>query len=267
MKKLITISLVMLIALSATQMIAQVKIGDNPTTIDANSLLEIETDGHFTVVEKDTGFVGVGVKDPVANLHIKDDGVGFPYPLILTETEGVGASTWTHRLYNDGLFGPHLSFVRGGGTLAAPTKTLDGQRVLAISGSSGIGFGSNFLSTQIVGIRGESIGDYVSQALVEGRLILQAGRNGVTGSFAVLNSDTRFFGVNIEDPTVQLDVFGELRVRTKFNDAITGNTNAGTFETGVPNHVSPEGTIIFQNAHFYGNVDGTATGWKRLDVD
>ncbi len=43
MKKVITISLIMLIILCTTQMSAQVKIGDNPTVIDDGSMLEIES--------------------------------------------------------------------------------------------------------------------------------------------------------------------------------------------------------------------------------
>lgn len=50
----------------------QVKIGSNPTTISANTNLEVQaTNGHRTVVKQDNGFVGVGTITPNTNLQVE----------------------------------------------------------------------------------------------------------------------------------------------------------------------------------------------------
>ncbi len=58
---------------TSTTVLAQVKIGSNPTVIGANENLEVEdASGTKTVVTKDKGFVGIGTNAPISRLHVHE---------------------------------------------------------------------------------------------------------------------------------------------------------------------------------------------------
>lgn len=58
----------------SSPLIAQVKIGSNPTVIGANNNLEAEaTDGSKVVVTKDRGLVGIGIDTPGLRLHVMEN--------------------------------------------------------------------------------------------------------------------------------------------------------------------------------------------------
>jgi Chaperone of endosialidase len=70
MKNLKQFLAVTIIAIATTAIQAQVKIGANPTTITANTSLEIEaTNAQKVVVSKDKGYVGIGTNVPSWKLH------------------------------------------------------------------------------------------------------------------------------------------------------------------------------------------------------
>ncbi|GAB4039464.1 tail fiber domain-containing protein [Spirosoma jeollabukense] len=58
---------------AATSVVAQVKIGSNPTVIGTNENLEVEdASGTKTVITKDKGFVGIGTNAPIARLYVHE---------------------------------------------------------------------------------------------------------------------------------------------------------------------------------------------------
>lgn len=57
--------------LCSSSLLAQVKIGSNPTVINAANNLEVEsTNGNKTVIQKANGNVGIGIAAPTAKLHV-----------------------------------------------------------------------------------------------------------------------------------------------------------------------------------------------------
>jgi hypothetical protein len=84
---------------ASSSVFAQVKIGTNPMTIEANSNLEVEaTNGNKTVIQKDNGNLGVGTATPAAKLHVNGN-------QILGTASSVAQSTGTSQVVRDNTTG------------------------------------------------------------------------------------------------------------------------------------------------------------------
>lgn len=244
----------------------------------------------------DSGRVGVGTSNPTSKLHIMADANNGNEDMIsLGNNNGVfsiGRQS-NHATFNMGgggriimesdvLINPSKKIIMSGNATLASANQRPGFRIDEINGGSG--------NTRIAKI---VIGESTTPEIAPFNVTLPSRNAGSANGANLLganikqtieanndnqkliavdinptfndnsNSDIKHYGllvrsgnvgIGTNDPAVKLDVNGEIKIGTI--SAPTG---------GVPAHAADAGTILFQNGHFYGNIDGTATGWKQLD--
>ena len=217
--------------------------GTKITTQSDGSTLRTSAQNIFI---KDDGKVGIGTSVPQGALHIATD-----------STDDIIITRFTNTPSND----VDLDFIKGEGTASAPS-------VITTSGTSlgGIRFRS-FINPLTVfsnpltafaptaEIAAETDDGTISTTSSPGRLVFKTTENGSINSLTrlTIKHNGNIIVGSGSSADVKLKVEGMLQV----------NTQSG--ESGLPTHTAPAGTIIFQNSHFYGNTDGSSSGWTQLD--